>query len=314
MNRFLFSLAWGITCLSVVLSGCSGTPQPAPVAGHGNPENANVAIRESLPENAEEPVRDVPGQPNSPPTFAMAWATESDGVVVVQFAIPQVVTETVEVESGGKKLHQTIQKSVTHTAVVKLEGEEVAVLGADGKAIAPKDVQRRLGKPATVVIFMYGQPDPFVLGVLRQDAVVFVAPPEKFFAPPENTGEPVRDVPVQPDQERAAAMIKRVKELAVVDLPVVEIDFNSSPITDADLESLKGLTSLKELQLGNTRITDAGLVHLKDCSNLEWLQLESTKVTDAGLAHLGGLRELQKSRPGRHIRWRPGTGTSERAD
>lgn len=65
-------------------------------------------------------------------------------------------------------------------------------------------------------------------------------------------------------------------------------------ITDADLEQLKGLTMLQELQLWGTQITDAGLKHLKGLTTLQTLQLQDTQITDAGLEHLKGLRQLQE--------------------
>ncbi len=66
-----------------------------------------------------------------------------------------------------------------------------------------------------------------------------------------------------------------------------------SAATDADLEHLKGLAALQELDLAGTQVTDAGLEHLKGLTALQRLNLRHTKVTDAGLAHLGGLTALQ---------------------
>jgi len=63
---------------------------------------------------------------------------------------------------------------------------------------------------------------------------------------------------------------------------------------DGDLAHLKGLTGLRELDLGYTKITDAGLAHLKGLTGLRELNLRHTKITDAGLAHLKGLTGLRK--------------------
>ena len=63
--------------------------------------------------------------------------------------------------------------------------------------------------------------------------------------------------------------------------------------TDANLERLKGLTSLQLLLLESTEVTDAGLVHLKGLTNLQMLRLKSTQVTDAGIVHLKGLTNLK---------------------
>jgi len=64
--------------------------------------------------------------------------------------------------------------------------------------------------------------------------------------------------------------------------------------TDADLEHLKGLTALRQLDLGwGTRVTDAGLEHLKGLTGLQYLSLSGTQVTDAGLEDLKALTALR---------------------
>ena len=71
---------------------------------------------------------------------------------------------------------------------------------------------------------------------------------------------------------------------------VVEVSLKLSAITDAGLEQLtehlKGLTSLRSLDLNNTQVTDAGLEHLKGLTNLATLHLWNTPITDAGLAEI----------------------------
>ncbi|PHS06120.1 MAG: hypothetical protein COA78_14615 [Blastopirellula sp.] len=74
---------------------------------------------------------------------------------------------------------------------------------------------------------------------------------------------------------------------------VYVVDFNGTQITDAGLEHLKELTSLKSLLLHNTQITDAGLKHLKGLNSLISLELRGTQITDAGLEHLKGLTSLR---------------------
>jgi hypothetical protein len=66
-----------------------------------------------------------------------------------------------------------------------------------------------------------------------------------------------------------------------------------SPVTDAGLERLKGLTQLQMLTLEGPQITDGGLENLEGMSQLESLCLSDTKVTDAGLKHLRVLTKLQ---------------------
>ena len=67
----------------------------------------------------------------------------------------------------------------------------------------------------------------------------------------------------------------------------------STNITDAGLEHLKGLTCLQTLELKQPNVTDAGLEHLKGLTQLQSLDLIGTQVTDAGLKHLEGLTQLQ---------------------
>jgi len=57
---------------------------------------------------------------------------------------------------------------------------------------------------------------------------------------------------------------------------------------------LKGLTSLRILDLGGTQVTDAGLEHLEGLTNLEVLGLAGTRVTDAGLERLKGMTSLRR--------------------
>ncbi len=67
----------------------------------------------------------------------------------------------------------------------------------------------------------------------------------------------------------------------------------ATPVTDADLEHLKGLSQLQWLNLGSTQVTDAGLAHIAGLTQLRELYLQSTQITDAGLAQLAGLTQLR---------------------
>lgn len=76
--------------------------------------------------------------------------------------------------------------------------------------------------------------------------------------------------------------------------PVSGVDASLTRITDAELERLKVLTQLRELNLRHANnITDAGLAHLTALKHLQVLNLWFTDVTDAGLKHLKGLTELR---------------------
>lgn len=66
-----------------------------------------------------------------------------------------------------------------------------------------------------------------------------------------------------------------------------------SQITDAGLESVAGLTSLRWLDLSDSpQVSSAGMKHLHDLSQLEFVNLRRTDVTDEGLAHLQGKKYL----------------------
>lgn len=65
--------------------------------------------------------------------------------------------------------------------------------------------------------------------------------------------------------------------------------------TDGDLEVLRGLTSLRAIELLDApRVTDAGVAHLRDLPRLEKLSLPNTQLTDAGLEHIQGMPNLQE--------------------
>jgi hypothetical protein len=73
-----------------------------------------------------------------------------------------------------------------------------------------------------------------------------------------------------------------------------ELRLDGEEITDAGLLYLKGLTGLRVLHLYGRRFTDAGLMHIRGMTKLRELDLSDTKITDAGLVHLKGLTELQE--------------------
>jgi beta-lactamase regulating signal transducer with metallopeptidase domain/Leucine-rich repeat (LRR) protein len=78
------------------------------------------------------------------------------------------------------------------------------------------------------------------------------------------------------------------------DRPATGVKLTGPHFIDDHLKLLKGLTSLKTLDLTNSKVTDAGLAHLKSVKTLQTLDLTNTHVTDAGLAHLKALRGLQE--------------------
>jgi hypothetical protein len=63
---------------------------------------------------------------------------------------------------------------------------------------------------------------------------------------------------------------------------VVVLQMANPDVTDQTLEKLKGMNSLKDLDLDNTQVTDAGLKILKELPALASLRLKNTRITDQG--------------------------------
>jgi internalin A len=93
--------------------------------------------------------------------------------------------------------------------------------------------------------------------------------------------------------DRDLAFLKaldRVEELVIVE----------TPITDAGLDYIQGLTDLRILvlinidaALPNVHLSDAGMARLQWMTKLERLELHGTDISDAGLVHLSRMTELQ---------------------
>lgn len=86
-----------------------------------------------------------------------------------------------------------------------------------------------------------------------------------------------------------------LKEVPLEKLELEMTSENSAHIKDQDLEPLKYLISLKELNLRECEeITDEGLKHLKSLTSLEFLNLSyCNKITNDGLASLKNLCALK---------------------
>src|SRR5262245_37392912 len=103
-------------------------------------------------------------------------------------------------------------------------------------------------------------------------------------------------VPGRADEAAAVKMIQKLGGQVVRDdklpgKPVVDVDLDTTKVTDAGLRELKELKSLQLLNLSGTKVTDAGLKELKELKSLRSLYLRHTKVTDAGV------KELQAALP-----------------
>jgi Leucine-rich repeat (LRR) protein len=75
---------------------------------------------------------------------------------------------------------------------------------------------------------------------------------------------------------------------------IVSLDLASTWITDADLEPVGKIKSLRKLNLAHTKITDVGIEHLKPLENVVELNLYYAEyLTDTAIAHLRGWKHLE---------------------
>ncbi len=123
-----------------------------------------------------------------PPVMALAQATEKDGKIVVRFWLAHERPAGADYVPGpeGKSIRVIGARTKMGWADVDVvaDGRTIRALTADGKAIDPKDLPKRLAKASRVVLF-YGQadPQPYYLGLFRESVVLFVAPANKFAFP-----------------------------------------------------------------------------------------------------------------------------------
>lgn len=87
---------------------------------------------------------------------------------------------------------------------------------------------------------------------------------------------------------------EQLAKLAPVAGGLVELEIDSTQVTDAGLEHLKPMTGLRKLKLNGTAVTDAGLPVVGGLGELTYLNLVGTAVTDQGLKSLEGLQKLEK--------------------
>lgn len=73
---------------------------------------------------------------------------------------------------------------------------------------------------------------------------------------------------------------------------ITAIRFDSSPLTDADLQLMGTSTSLRELSGNAEQVTEAGLVSLAGCSGLQSLQLNACRLNDSAAQAIGSLSAL----------------------
>lgn len=73
-----------------------------------------------------------------------------------------------------------------------------------------------------------------------------------------------------------------------------ELGVDQSPITDEDVEILKGLTNLRTLGLYGSNVTDEGCKTIAALTSLRELELSQSRISDAGLETLATLPNLEK--------------------
>jgi hypothetical protein len=122
--------------------------------------------------------------------------------------------------------------------------------------------------------------------------------------PPAAAKEPAAD-----DDRRAAERVLKLggsvrvngetrDRATPADLPeepfrLTEVRLNDNrKVTDAGLETFRGLKYLTYINVAYTSVGNAGLAHLKDVKTLATLMLARTNVTDDGLTELQGLDNL----------------------
>ena len=106
-----------------------------------------------------------------------------------------------------------------------------------------------------------------------------------------------QDAPLKADDvltrfEKLGAKIRRDERLP--GKPVTSISFGGKQVTDADIQGLGLLTTVRVVSLQGTQVTDAGLKELAPLEKLSELWLGQTAVTDEGVKHLVRFKLLEK--------------------
>lgn len=84
-----------------------------------------------------------------------------------------------------------------------------------------------------------------------------------------------------------------VKLLEPLKKQLVWLKLDNATISDATMDAIAGLTTLRRLYLSNTNITDKGLAKLQSLEQLQSLNLVGTKVTAQGVLQLGNIKSLK---------------------
>lgn len=203
-------------------------------------------------------------------------------------------------DAGAKKL-----EAMTYLQGMRLDGTEITPAAAEalhkklphcnitisGKNYPSDGLISRLQNgatptPETAVAFApshstsagLGVPTLYIDPEIERRAALFLI---------ERGGRPTISVPQGP-----MTVIVRAEQLPTTPFMVHDIDLNNVDFTDQDLEKLRGLGNVRNLQMVRTKITDAGLKIIATFPTLQSLFLANTAVTDDGLQALAGHPKL----------------------
>jgi hypothetical protein len=91
---------------------------------------------------------------------------------------------------------------------------------------------------------------------------------------------------VSPEHKAAVTKIQDLGGKVVYEGGGYKVNLTGTQIQDKDLEILKHVQNLQELDLRGTQITDDGLGHLKALAALRFIRLERTGTTRDGIKTL----------------------------
>lgn len=136
----------------------------------------------------------------------------------------------------------------------------------------------------------------FAINAIRSLAGRFDFARQMVIAQPQVTDADVVELVQLAQLGDVAPTTVRAEELVLWDwlINVEAIDLSASDqITDASVNEIAKLSSIKDLNLSNSLITDEGLAKLTELERLNFLNVSCTLVTNCGLHSLGRLHELE---------------------
>jgi hypothetical protein len=71
------------------------------------------------------------------------------------------------------------------------------------------------------------------------------------------------------------------------------LDISGNQITDLCLNRISGLVKIENLFLGNTAISDAGLIYIRNFGQLKELSVVGTCITDVGVKEISNIKNLE---------------------